>query len=203
MPFGISQMAERSAMITTLAKPLTYPEDALQSIHARSWFRPAFNYVNVDLGEEFVCTLQSWIQLERTKDWVSSPKGIACKNRPKELTRWIMNGRYDRNGNEPRFENDELVDFGRAFVTWWTSLMQTVSEPKRGGLKRKRIGMDTLNTSGKNGWFSIVVCLKWWGMGLGEHRAGVLGNDWRQSVKEVCLTLDELVTLNAPVAERL
>ncbi|KAJ3766486.1 hypothetical protein FB446DRAFT_616974, partial [Lentinula raphanica] len=121
-------------------------------------------------------------------------KGIACKNRPKELTRWIMNGRYDRRGNEPRFDEEALVNFGKAFVTWWTSLKRSRSEPGRGGgLGKKRNEWGTLNTSGKNGWFSIVVCLKWWGMGLGEHREEAQGESWRQSVKEVHLTLNELL----------
>ncbi|KAJ3722375.1 hypothetical protein C8R42DRAFT_720753 [Lentinula raphanica] len=198
---GNSQIWEHSASTTTQPGPLLYPEDALQSTIARSWFPAAFDYVNVDLGEDFTCTLQSWIQLERMKDWVSSQKGIGCKNRPKELTRWITNGRYDRRGNEPRFERDELANFGKAFVNWWTSLKQTTSEPKRGGSGRRGNGWGTLNTSGKNGWFSIIVCLKWWGMGLGEHRQQVLGNDWHQSVNEVRITLNDLIDFVASSAK--
>ncbi|KAJ3765865.1 hypothetical protein FB446DRAFT_709111 [Lentinula raphanica] len=189
---GNSQIWEHSASTTTQPGPLLYPEDALQSTIARSWFPAAFDYVNVDLGEDFTFTLQSWIQLERMKDWVSSQKGIGCKNRPKELTRWITNGR------------DELANFGKAFVNWWTSLKQTTSEPKRGGSGRRGNGWGTLNTSRKNGWFSIIVCLKWWGMGLGEHRQQVLGNDWHQSVNELLtqarILLDERLKHEKPSA---
>ncbi|KAJ3753449.1 hypothetical protein EV360DRAFT_53454, partial [Lentinula raphanica] len=148
-------------------------------------------------GEDYTRILQSWIELERTKDWVSPPKGIACKNRPKELTRWIMNGRYDRRGNEPRFKNDELANFGKAFVLWWSGLKQSCSESRGRG---KENGWGTLNTSGKNGWLSIVVCLKWWGMGLRESREEALDEIWRQSMKDVQLTLDEVVSFNGNVA---
>ncbi|KAJ3816610.1 hypothetical protein F5878DRAFT_545577 [Lentinula raphanica] len=131
------------------------------------------------------------------KDWVSPSRGIACTTRPKELTRWIMNGRYDRRGNEPRFDNDELANFGKAFGLWWTSLKRSCSKSGRG---RKGNGWGTLNTSGKNGWLSIVVCLKWWGMGLGEHREEALGGIWRQSIQDVQFTLDELISFNHNVA---
>ncbi|KAJ3834891.1 hypothetical protein F5878DRAFT_336880 [Lentinula raphanica] len=184
-------------------KLLPYPEDASHSTDALSWFREAFDYVNVDLGEDFTCTIQSWIELERTKGWISSPKGIACKNRPKELTRWIINGRYNRRANEPRFGMSELASFGKSFVIWWTSLKQSASESQGQGQGRKGNGWGTLDVSGKNGWLSIVVCLKWWGMGLGEHRQEALGVDWRQSVIDVRCTLNQLVSFNASLAKTL
>ncbi|KAJ3833446.1 hypothetical protein F5878DRAFT_546568, partial [Lentinula raphanica] len=124
-------------------------------------------------------------------------KGIACKSRPKELTRWIINGRYSRRGNEPRFGWSELAIFGKSFVDWWTTLKQSSLEPQRHGQGRKGNGWGTLDVSGKNGWFSIVVCLKWWGMGLGEHREDALGFDWRHSVNDVRCTLNKLVSYNA------
>ncbi|KAJ3714509.1 hypothetical protein C8R42DRAFT_246118 [Lentinula raphanica] len=182
-------------------KFLSYPEDALHSIDALSWFRDAFDYVNVDLGEDFTCTIQSWIELERRKGWISSTKGIACKSRPKELTRWIMNGRYNRRGNEPRFGSSELANFGKSFMNWWTSLKESAFGSQSQGQRNKGNGWGTLDVSGKNGWFSIVVCLKWWGMGLGEHRQEALGVEWRQSVNDVRCTLNELVSFNSSLAK--
>ncbi|KAJ3872040.1 hypothetical protein F5051DRAFT_445576 [Lentinula edodes] len=172
-----------------------YPEDASKSKNALLWFHPAFEYLNHDLGVDYIYLIRAWIKLERIKDWVYSSKGISAKLRPKELSHWIANCRYDRRNNDPKFQKQDINRFGINFVTWWNSLVNqisTVSGENSDGDGRVRKEWGTLNTSGKNGWLSIIVCLKWWGMGLRDDREGALGVKWRCTIKEVSCVLNEL-----------
>ncbi|KAJ3912909.1 hypothetical protein F5877DRAFT_53301 [Lentinula edodes] len=171
-----------------------YPEDALQSENALLWFRPAFEYLNYNLGEDYIYLISRWIELERNKNWAYSAKGISAKLRPKELSHWITNCRYDRPNNDPKFRQHDIARFGTNFVTWWNSLICQISMVSGGnsdGRVRKEWG--TLNTSGKNGWLSVIVCLKWWGLGLGDDREGALGAEWCCKVKEVSSVLNDLI----------
>ncbi|KAJ3925230.1 MAG: hypothetical protein NXY57DRAFT_907337 [Lentinula lateritia] len=172
-----------------------YPKDASQSKNALLWFHPAFEYLNHDLGVDYIYLIRAWIKLERIKDWVYSLKGISAKLRPKELSHWITNCRYDRRNNNPKFQKQDINRFGINFVTWWNSLVNqisTVSGENSDGDGRVRKEWGTLNTSGKNGWLSIIVCLKWWGMGLRDDREGALGAKWCCTIKEVSCILNEL-----------
>ncbi|GAW06726.1 hypothetical protein LENED_008670 [Lentinula edodes] len=90
-------------------KKLEYPEDALRSKNATQWFPAAFQYLNQDLGQDYAALIESWVTLERCKNWAYSAKGIAAKNRPKELSYWITNCRYNRPGNDPRLQEDDLA----------------------------------------------------------------------------------------------
>ncbi|KAJ3744549.1 hypothetical protein EV360DRAFT_90166 [Lentinula raphanica] len=138
-------------------KLIAYPEDALHSKNASSWFPAAFKYVNVDLSEQYLALVHDYIAFEGAKDWSSSPKGLPAKDRPKELTRWIAGCRYERAGSEPNLKKEELDRFSQWFMVWWTSLKSSSLE-KVSGKGRKST---SLNIGGKNGWLSIVACIKW------------------------------------------
>ncbi|GAW04090.1 hypothetical protein LENED_005856 [Lentinula edodes] len=177
---------------------LSYPEDALQSKNAQKWFPSAFEYVNQDLGEGYYILFQQWIKFECLRDWMTSTKGLARSNRPKELSKWILNCRYDRSGNEPLLEKDNLAQFGESFSCWWSglrppSLHQMSADQSAAQNFEKE--WESLDRSGKNGWLSVLVCLKWWGMALGEEdRKGQPGEKWRNMVDDVTVVLSSLVT---------
>ncbi|KAJ3898162.1 hypothetical protein F5879DRAFT_995083 [Lentinula edodes] len=89
-------VAGDTKLIPYKAKLPSYPQDALQSENAQKWFPSAFEYLNQDLGDDYNDLFKNWVKFERLKDWVSSTKGLARHNRPKELSKWILNCRYDR-----------------------------------------------------------------------------------------------------------
>ncbi|KAJ3770272.1 hypothetical protein FB446DRAFT_705567 [Lentinula raphanica] len=142
--------------VVDLSKLIAYPEDALRSVNASSWFPEAFKYVNVDLSEQYLAFVRDYIAFEGAKDWSSSPKGLPAKDRPKELTRWIAGCRYERAGSEPKLKKEDLNHFTQAFMVWWSSLKSSSVE-KVSGKGRKS---SSLNIGGKNGWLSIVACIK-------------------------------------------
>ncbi|KAJ3765625.1 hypothetical protein FB446DRAFT_602019, partial [Lentinula raphanica] len=165
----------------------------------QQWFPDAFAYLNVALGERWIELLTSWIQFERVSEWVKAPtkgpRALAATHRPRQLSRWITNCRYSRTGNEPAFEERSLRRFVDEFWHWWTSL-----QPEWRGLGQGNkpaavlsYGDDwkSLNIPGKNGWLSVLVCLKWWGLYVMEHDAeGQM--QWLIAVEDVHMMLKGL-----------
>ncbi|KAJ3806107.1 hypothetical protein EV368DRAFT_48838 [Lentinula lateritia] len=178
----------------------SYPQDALQSENAQKWFPSAFKYLNQDLGDDYNDLFKNWVKFERLKDWVSSTKGLARHNRPKELSKWILNCRYDRPGNEPQLKKEHLVQFRKSFSCWWRDLrssgwqQKSATEDPCGKLEKER---ESLDRSGKNGWLSVLACLKWWGTALGDNddRNGPLGEEWHSMVKDVSFVLNNLIAV--------
>ncbi|KAJ3779031.1 hypothetical protein FB446DRAFT_630977, partial [Lentinula raphanica] len=163
------------------------------------WFFDAFSYLNVDLGPHWKDLLTVWVQFERLSNWVKkpskNPRAFPALFRPKELTHWISNCRYERKGAEPTFETTSLGPFIDQFWSWWTS-MQPGWRPLDAGNKPAPItsyGSDwkVLSVCGKNGWLSVLACLKWWGL----HVANVGdGKDrWLEALTDVLQMLRGVV----------
>ncbi|KAH7880256.1 uncharacterized protein C8R40DRAFT_1165165 [Lentinula edodes] len=172
---------------------MTYPEDALKSKNAQKWFPAAFEYLNRNLGEGYANLFKKWVEFECSRGWASSTRGLARQNRPEELSKWILNCRYDRRGNEPELKTDDaLIRFRECFVRWWKQLQQA---PDAGELASNLEGWRNLDRSGKNGWLSVLACLKWWGTALGDQtdREGAKGHEWRTIVTDASLVLTNLI----------
>ncbi|KAJ3730229.1 hypothetical protein C8R42DRAFT_568162 [Lentinula raphanica] len=176
-----------------------YPVDAVTNSDAIPWLPDAFAYVNVDLGVEFKNLVFSWIALKRTSHWKSSSKvQLSHIKRPTLLAQWVNKKRYKTSGNEPKVEEECGVGFKADVKEWWTSL-----QPKwRQGVLRKQLSSlnsvprdqwKQLDKFGINGWFSILVCLKWWGMNLlaqtKESRAEGM-QEWLEMIEDVRYMMD-------------
>ncbi|KAJ3873852.1 hypothetical protein F5051DRAFT_336945, partial [Lentinula edodes] len=162
---------------------------------ARKWFPAAFEYLNQDLGEEYCNLFKEWVEFECSRGWASSTKGLAPHGRPKELSKWILNCRYDRHGNEPELKTDDaLVQFSECFMAWWKHLRSPGTGESIGELHKE---WGSLDRNGKNGWLSLLACLKWWGMALGgqNDREGTKGQQWRSMVKDASFVLASLTTI--------
>ncbi|GAW04662.1 hypothetical protein LENED_006467 [Lentinula edodes] len=170
-----------------------YPEDALTSDNARRWFPSAFEYLNQDISKEYVDLLRIWVEFERARDWTSSNRSLDRRDRPKVLSKWITNCRYERSGNEPDLtKKDDLVQFSKSFTRWWDNLRRPHSSAEIAARDTQK-GWQSLDRSGKNGWLSVLACLKWWGMALTEKdKLGPLGDEWRNIIKDALLVLSEL-----------
>ncbi|KAJ3854267.1 hypothetical protein EV368DRAFT_80784 [Lentinula lateritia] len=183
----------RSSTVDIRPSPPVYPEDALTSDNARRWFSSAFEYLNQDISKEYVDLLRIWVEFERARDWTSSNKSLDCRDRPKVLSKWITNCRYERSGNEPDLtKKDDLVQFSKSFTRWWDNLWRPHSSAEIAARDTQK-GWQFLDRSGKNGWLSVLACLKSWGMALTEKdKLGPLGDEWCNIIKDALLVLSEL-----------
>ncbi|KAK7442257.1 SERTA domain-containing protein 3 [Stygiomarasmius scandens] len=169
-----------------------YPLDALPNRQAQNWFHQAFNYVDVDLGPEYADFLIQWIEFERFHLWKKSNGRLASSKRPKEITDWINGGRYPPRYKGPRVEGDFVRQFSNEMKDWWISL-QLLTPLNPDG---RNNDWTSLNRSGLNGWFSIVVGLKWWGHGLRGLQGEVLNRssqEWVTTVQDVNVALERLL----------
>ncbi|KAJ3887126.1 hypothetical protein GG344DRAFT_27429, partial [Lentinula edodes] len=144
-------------------------------------------------GEGYANLFKKWVEFKCSRGWASSTRGLARQNRPEELNKWILNCRYDRRGNKPELKTDDaLIWFCECFVRWWKQLQQA---PDPGELASNLEGWQNLDRSGKNGWLSVLACLKWWGTALGDQtdREGAKGHKWRTIVTDASLVLTNLI----------
>ena len=140
--------------------------------------------------------------MERRQGWKTKMQHFPTSGHPKELSRWISNGRY-RDGNEEVIPSSKISGFGKRVWNWWYSL-----QPKwRGKIsKSKQLlsvdqfgdGFDKLDCSGPNSWFVILACLRWWGDSIYriEEKTSQdnLAVDWRKMVDDVSMMLEGYVS---------
>ncbi|KAJ3897784.1 hypothetical protein F5879DRAFT_813520 [Lentinula edodes] len=164
------------------------------------WFPDAFAYVNVDLGPEFRGLISSWVALERTSQWKTNPSvRLPTINRPTLLAEWVDKKRYKSRLNEPDMYKDCGTDFAESVKKWWSSL-QTAwrQESGRDISSSQNIGSHNwkhIDKFGLNGWFGILVCLKWWGTNLQYQLAEKTESKhkWLETVEEVHIVVEALI----------
>ncbi|KAJ3892059.1 hypothetical protein GG344DRAFT_19391, partial [Lentinula edodes] len=163
------------------------------------WFPDAFAYVNVDLGAEYQSLVSTWIDLERTTQWRTNAKvRLPTVNRPSLLAEWVDKKRYKCKANEPNIE-DCGIGFAENVKTWWTSFQPAWRQGPTGErsslLHIRSDEWKSIDKFGLNGWFGIIVCLKWWGLNL-QYRSvedNTQGKgDWLKIVGDVCHVMKAL-----------
>lgn len=73
-------------------------------------------------------------------------------------------------------------------------------KPSLPDLKVARSDWTTLDKKGVNGWFGIMVCLKWWGTGLkfcAPKEQVELTEDWLRVMRDISAMLDGLLAHRA------
>ncbi|KAJ3738824.1 hypothetical protein DFH05DRAFT_1397429, partial [Lentinula detonsa] len=167
------------------------------------WFQQAFTYLNVDLGEQYLSLLSSWIDKERIGAYENPKTGLEKKNRPATLSEW-QKKRFVKS-KDPNISDDNfIVSFSGEVWCWWVSLQPVWRAIAPGTkpshppvIKTSMTNWKSLDKKGLNGWFGILVCLKWWGMGL-EHcpveKREELKEDWLRAIDDVSAMLNGLLT---------
>jgi hypothetical protein len=163
-------------------RPLLYPSDGPGINDKEEWFPAAFDYLNVDLGVEFVELVDIWVKLERSFHWRYGKDPLPSAGRPKVLSDWIKSGRYKakHGGNGPKLKGVVLDVFSGAFDKWWQSL------------KPKGDDWTSLNRPGPNGWLSLLAGLKWWGLALEEEQSDAKKR-WLEVVSDHSVVLNALL----------
>lgn len=176
------------------------------------WFDPAWLYIRAnggkDLGPKFENLLAAWFTLEKTYKF----KYVACPNdpknkRPSQIDHWIRSGRTKL--STPRISSRNRPKFGEDLCGWWWAA-QTTGRHGREPWLRPLIQnvwqevedeadewISNLRKPGKDGIYTFVAGLVWWGAALWER----LEEDkqevekWEKLVDDVAWVCEILVKL--------
>ncbi|KAJ3738200.1 hypothetical protein EV360DRAFT_58340, partial [Lentinula raphanica] len=116
------------------------------------------------------------------------------------LTHWVQTARYLRTGNEPKLTGESVGLFAKEVWTWWVSLQpswRSVDGQKPVPLQED-VGHDwiKLDKSGRNGWYGLLACVKWWGTGI-QHtnlkNRHQLELDWLAMLEDMRSTLNAIL----------
>lgn len=150
----------------------------------------ALAFLSAQLGPEYEDFVNLWSSFEdRTAQ--SSMRILSRSKRPEAFISWSkspLRGRWLDIEMNPSF----VLPFSQSVRTWWESFQPTFQN--EGGLRPTDV--DALDKMGFHGWFSLVVCMKWWGMGLVEYEGAdrdQLSEGWKTLMKEMCKTLQALL----------
>ncbi|KAK7434691.1 SERTA domain-containing protein 3 [Stygiomarasmius scandens] len=166
---------------------LSYPLDAPDD----GWFRRAFDYINVDLGLEYISLVGKWVEFERSHGWDKGKLiALPSKNRPDEVGRWIKDGRYKHTHSFVRAEF--ITSFSQRVWSWWNDLQPTSHsiDSRDQSSTFGQVTWKSLDHCGQNGWLSLLVCLKWWGHALPAECVSNMKEDWLEAVRTFSKALD-------------
>ncbi|KAJ3873309.1 hypothetical protein F5051DRAFT_337883 [Lentinula edodes] len=198
-------------MTKAVPNTVLYPEDAIDDKQARSWLPQAFNYVNVDLGSQYASLITAWIALERSTHWNTHAQvRLSTIKRPTLLGKWVERKRYSVRGNEPNIEQNCGFEFAEEFEIWWISLQPGWRQGASGNKLVSPIPISKdqdwkgLDKFGLNGWFGLVVCLKWLGINLRSRQMAALEVEttkWIDMVVDVCSMMEALTLYRSTLLE--
>ncbi|KIK60678.1 hypothetical protein GYMLUDRAFT_115058, partial [Collybiopsis luxurians FD-317 M1] len=114
------------------------------------------------LGAPYTALINRWIELERLNNWQTVTTGLTNVNRPREVSAWIRNGRR----KNVIISSDQIEAFGKNVWAWWLVLQLSWRDTSEGkplhAVACYGDNWNTLDHFGKNGWLSLLACLKWW-----------------------------------------
>ena len=137
-----------------------------------SWFSDAHTWLSrQDLGPEFAVLIKQFTDLERLTDFAPGARsaGFKLDNRPAEVCYWISRGR----ATQPTV--DKVAEFEKKWWKWWKGLqpewraMSDVVGPLDSSHRLDLAdGADwsAVNKHGRNGFYSVMATLVWWGVAL-------------------------------------
>lgn len=157
------------------------------------WSSDAIAYVNVDLGHAYLALLEKWLTLERFNGWKYSVQShLPKKGRPNEIDAFLSLPLPSRMSYSPPQTAEFVVPFAEVVSCWWRTMQPKWRQPLvKGTLSVNTNGKDwkTLSRFGPKGWFTLLVCMKWWGQGLNTTADA----DWTSTLQDMSNTLDGLL----------
>ncbi|KAJ7049142.1 hypothetical protein C8F01DRAFT_994425 [Mycena amicta] len=149
------------------------------------WAIPAREDLELEkAGEAWKVALLAWFEWEKVDGFLKSTESHSTEKRPIQVGEWVSrarNARYD-----PGISN--AARFGAQWEDWWRSINP---DWRRDGQKLRKTGdgdWTELDVPGKNGFFSVLICLKWWHLAA----RGRPGAEWRGWVEDVTWVLQKL-----------
>ncbi|THH28041.1 hypothetical protein EUX98_g6149 [Antrodiella citrinella] len=149
------------------------------------WFVTAVSYLQVDLGKHYTALIVQWIELEGVYDYSRTRTAMSTKCQPLELKAW-----YAKN-TEPDIQRITLEEFASRFWRWWNSLQPIWRKENRDRTVRvdSKLGWTILEKHGRQGWYGLMVYIKWWGLKL-QDLGAIDGADghrdkWRAAIVDL------------------
>ncbi|KII83430.1 hypothetical protein PLICRDRAFT_84804, partial [Plicaturopsis crispa FD-325 SS-3] len=140
-------------------------------------------------GDAWGGCLASWSTLEKGYRFRSPKTGLSARGRPNEVQFWVSRARpvEDKHSNQWQPVVKDGASLEASFWKWWTAINPPWRKKDSDGrFKQEGSGTwDALVAPGKNGFLSVLVCLKWWHTALaGGNTAG-----WDAALRDVAWVL--------------
>ncbi|KAF8184270.1 hypothetical protein K438DRAFT_1549628, partial [Mycena galopus ATCC 62051] len=127
-----------------------------------------------EMGAQWAELVGMWWVLEEAQKFTTSTKSHPTTNRPKAVGAWVKNARK----GVPQIPSTEEME--EQWWTWWKGINPSW-RVRDGELKQVGDGSwDDLRCPGQNGFLNIIVCLKWWHLGMETPSDG-----WTRAVADV------------------
>ncbi|THU87065.1 hypothetical protein K435DRAFT_586568, partial [Dendrothele bispora CBS 962.96] len=144
---------------------------------------------------EWENAIDSLVTLEAAFKFKDSRKSISTTSRPDAVGAWIKSARKDSLPKE--IKGTEPMTFGNAVLEWWNAaqpewrgLME--EDLTEGGWPREVRGQwGKLRCPGVNGMYSIIACMRWWGM-LSCQAEKTPSNLWKMALEDMVWVMDTM-----------
>jgi len=178
-----------------------FPDKASQK-----WFKKGFEYVSDDFGQQYAELLHQYILFEASHHWANPTHGLK-KKKPQELTSWTAQGKRKATAALPIIaalsSTESIQDFAERVWTWWCELQpawRKIASNRPAPLDQFVDNFLLLDKHGQNGWLGLIVCVKWWRLGLdslGDTDRQGLEADWFIAVVDMTSMLKGIVGMRS------
>lgn len=169
---------------------------------SQKWFKKGFEYISDDFGQQYAELLRQYIFFEASHHWVNPTHGLK-KKRPQQLGSWITQGKRKPAAALPIIAAlssiESIRNFAEALWTWWCELQpnwRNISENRPAPFDKFIDNFLLLDKHGQNGWLGLIVCTKWWRLGLDsldDTSRQELEADWFRAVDDMTNMLKGIV----------
>ncbi|KAJ7488209.1 hypothetical protein FB451DRAFT_1025494 [Mycena latifolia] len=134
------------------------------------------------MGGDWAALADLWWRLEESMGFVSTTKCLPTALRLKQVSLWVKNTRI----GTPAL----IVEtFSAEWRAWWRKINPEWRRAEDGALKKEGDGpWDALRCPGQNGFLNVLVCLKWWRVGLDAE-----SKDWKDAIADVKWVIEGMV----------
>ncbi|KAF7331974.1 5'-3' exoribonuclease 1 [Mycena kentingensis (nom. inval.)] len=134
------------------------------------------------LPEDWKTGVDTWFAVEEKNGFQSNRKSLPAQKRPEQVAFWVRRARPDA---VPPIEDAEA--FGRKVVGWWEALNPEWRKVN-GEMVKGDGDLDVLRVLGLNGFYNVVVCMKWWL----EKMGGKCSENWVATWGDIVWVLGRL-----------
>ncbi|KAJ3735331.1 hypothetical protein DFJ43DRAFT_1151502 [Lentinula guzmanii] len=169
-----------------------------------NWFEKGFEYVSDDFGQQYAELLHQYILFEASHHWVNATHGLK-KTKPQQLINWTTQGKRKPAAALPIIAAlssiETIQKFAEALWTWWCELQpdwRIISRNRPEPFDKFVDNFLLLDKRGQNGWLGLIVCTKWWRLGLDSLDDNIrqeLEADWFRVVEDMTNMLKGMVEM--------
>lgn len=169
---------------------------------SQKWFKTGFEYISDDLGKQYAELLHQYILFEASHHWVNPSQGLKKKRHP-ALSHWMAKSKRKPAAALTIIAAlstiESVRDFAEHLWTWWCELQpgwREISNNRPAPFIKFVDNFLLLDKHGQNGWLGLIVCIKWWRLGLNnldENGLQELEADWFRAVEDMTKMLIGIV----------